>query len=243
MEEFLRRDEHEKLYLKLYEILKMKIEKGEWTVGIQIPTEEQLCKNYDVSRATVRNAISELVREGYLKRIQGKGTFVVKKVTPRESITINLKDIMKEHGTFYTKVLAKTVMTPPEEIVNKLELSDPTTHLIYINRLCYLNDEPTIIQYSYIPYKICPSLIDEDFEKNFLIDIIERKCNYTITHIHNHIGISYLNEREQELLNSRDNPVALTLEQFYYSYDKKIYYNQTLKKNDDVKLFVELRLY
>ncbi|ODA44623.1 Transcriptional regulator, GntR family [Thermodesulfovibrio sp. N1] len=103
MEEFLRRDEHEKLYLKLYEILKMKIEKGEWTVGIQIPTEEQLCKNYDVSRATVRNAISELVREGYLKRIQGKGTFVVKKVTPRESITINLKDIMKEHGTFLHK--------------------------------------------------------------------------------------------------------------------------------------------
>ncbi|NWF98245.1 MAG: GntR family transcriptional regulator, partial [Nitrospirae bacterium] len=41
--ELIDREDHQKLYLQLYEILKKKIESGEWQVGTQIPTEEDLC--------------------------------------------------------------------------------------------------------------------------------------------------------------------------------------------------------
>ncbi len=76
IEKTVDRGSKEKLYVQIYSILIEKIESGEWPPGTQIPTEDELCRIYDVSKVTVREAIQELVREGYLKRQQGKGTFV-----------------------------------------------------------------------------------------------------------------------------------------------------------------------
>ena len=58
------RDSQQKLYVQMFSIIKEKIEKREWPVGSQIPTEDELCKAYDVSKATVRMAIADLVRSG-----------------------------------------------------------------------------------------------------------------------------------------------------------------------------------
>ena len=73
------REKPQKLYFQLLEILTGHIENGEWKVGTQIPTEDQLCGRYNVSKATVRLAVAELVSLGYLKKFQGKGTFVRRK--------------------------------------------------------------------------------------------------------------------------------------------------------------------
>lgn len=242
MMEFLRRDEHEKLYLQLYEIFKKKIESEEWPKNSQIPTEDQLCELYNVSRVTVRNAILELVRQGYLRRIQGKGTFVIKKMIPEEySINIDLKKMVMEFGIFSTNILAKTVMMPTDELDSKLDIPE-NTHIIYINKLCFLDKEPILLQHTYIPYHICPMAIDEDFEKNTIIDVFEKKCNLTITKIDSYIGIANLNERDKKLLYLEENDHVLLLEQFYYSYENKICYTKTFKKNDRFKLFVEIKL-
>ncbi|MFA4827785.1 MAG: GntR family transcriptional regulator, partial [Thermodesulfovibrionales bacterium] len=78
--ELVHRENSQKLYIQLENIFKNKIGDKKWSVGSQIPTEEELCKIYGVSKAPVRAAILELVRQGYLMRQQGKGTFVCKKV-------------------------------------------------------------------------------------------------------------------------------------------------------------------
>jgi len=67
------RGSKEKLYVQVYAIFLKKIESEEWRDGLQIPSEDELCRMYDVSKVTVREAIQELVREGYLKRQQGRG--------------------------------------------------------------------------------------------------------------------------------------------------------------------------
>ena len=78
--QLINRDANQKLYFQLYEIFKKKIESNEWSVGSMIPTEEELCRMFEVSRATVRTSVLELVRHGYLKRHPGRGTFVLKNV-------------------------------------------------------------------------------------------------------------------------------------------------------------------
>jgi GntR family transcriptional regulator len=90
------RDNPQKLYLQLHTILKGKMERGEWGVESQIPTEEELCRLFDVSKATVRIAVAELVREGYLRRQQGKGTFVCKRVIPEGLSMLTSQEIMLE---------------------------------------------------------------------------------------------------------------------------------------------------
>jgi DNA-binding GntR family transcriptional regulator len=63
-------------YRQIEEDLRYKILFGHWKPGDQIPTENELCEQYDVSRITVRKAINELKNAGYLYKQSGKGTFV-----------------------------------------------------------------------------------------------------------------------------------------------------------------------
>lgn len=64
------------IYQQLKEIIKGKIERGEFAPGARIPTEYELCDQFAISRAPVRQALAELVNEGFLYRQQGSGTFV-----------------------------------------------------------------------------------------------------------------------------------------------------------------------
>ncbi|NLZ70551.1 MAG: GntR family transcriptional regulator [Clostridiaceae bacterium] len=64
------------LYAQLKEVLLARIESGEYQPGERIPTEMQLCEEMQLSRPTVRQAVSELVNEGLLEIYKGRGTFV-----------------------------------------------------------------------------------------------------------------------------------------------------------------------
>ncbi len=70
------RDSPSPIYRQLKEIIRRRIEDGEFMPGERIPTEYELCDMFGVSRAPVRQALSELVNEGLLNRQQGSGTFV-----------------------------------------------------------------------------------------------------------------------------------------------------------------------
>ena len=64
------------IYRQLKEIIKAKIERGEFKPGMRIPTEYELCEIFKISRISVRQALMELTNEGLLYRRQGRGTFV-----------------------------------------------------------------------------------------------------------------------------------------------------------------------
>ncbi len=66
------------LYSQLKCLIIQRIEAGEYPEESKIPSEQELCEQYDISRPTVRQAISELTNNGYLYKEKGKGTFVAK---------------------------------------------------------------------------------------------------------------------------------------------------------------------
>ena len=72
----INRNNPKPLYLQLEEIIRGNIEKGLWLTDTKIPSEAELMEEYDLSRITVRNACNQLVKEGVLYRVAGKGTFV-----------------------------------------------------------------------------------------------------------------------------------------------------------------------
>lgn len=67
-------------YMKLYDLLKSQITEGEFPVGTQIPTEEQLCKDHNVSRYALREALSRLETDGLIRRRRGSGSTVVRRM-------------------------------------------------------------------------------------------------------------------------------------------------------------------
>lgn len=66
------------LYAQLYSLLVKRLEAGDWKEGHQVPTLEELMEEYGVSRATVREAMARLEREGIITRSRGRGTHVLR---------------------------------------------------------------------------------------------------------------------------------------------------------------------
>lgn len=242
MKPFIDRDNPQKLYLQLYEILKDSIERGDWPVDAQIPTEKELCEEHNVSKATVRLAISELVRQGYIRRQQGKGTFVCKRDIPEGiSMLTSFKEHLFEEGVnFSTRVLAQTVLMPINGIDTKLDISEQR-HVLYIKRLRLLDNEPLLLQETYIPHYICPMLLGEDTATNSLIDLIEKKCNKRITVVHDYIDIAYPKAQEASLLSIDENSPCLLIEQIFFSGIYRVCYSRSLKRQDRLKFFIELK--
>jgi GntR family transcriptional regulator len=241
-EKLINRDKPQKLYIQVFEILKKKIESGEWGVGSQIPIEEDLCKIYEVSKATIRLAVLELVRQGYLVRQQGKGTFVCKRVIP-EGLTMStsFKELMLEAGVaFSTQVLAQTVVMPTDDLDIKLEIQDDK-HIIYIKRLRSIDNEPVVLQETYVPYHTCPSLLQEDIADNSILELFEIKYDIPITNVKGYIEVVYTKEDESRLLGLPDNSPALLLEQHFYSGDKQIMYTRSIKRPDRFRLSIEMQ--
>ena len=235
------RDNHQKLYMQLYDILRRKIEQNEWTVGTQIPTEEELCRNYNVSRATVRTALLELVRQGYLKRQQGKGTFVSRKVVTDGLIMLtSLNDLMLEdESDLSLRVLAKTVMMPVDDLSKLLRIQHDK-HIIYIKRLWSSKTNPVVFQEAFIPYHICPLLIEEDIEHDALLQCLEKKYGIKITEIKNYFESLRLRKEESNLLNVSDGSNALVLSQHFFSGDTKVMFARTVNSSSAIKLFMDL---
>jgi DNA-binding GntR family transcriptional regulator len=239
--ELIDREDHQKLYLQLYEILRKKIESSEWAIGSQIPTEEELCKLFNVSRATVRTAVLELVRQGYLKRQQGKGTFIFRNMIS-EGLTMltSLRELFFEEDLhFSTNVLARTVMMPVDDMDTRLDI-EKDKHIIYIKRMRFIENEPVLLQETYIPYHISPLLLEDDIENNTLFDLFEKKYGIKITKVKNYIEISHLNEDEARLLSLTNGAPAVLLTQYFYSGETLVMYTRSIKRTDRFKFLMEL---
>jgi DNA-binding GntR family transcriptional regulator len=241
MDRSIDREKSEKLYVQLYQILRAKIESGELAVGAQIPTEDDLCRTFEVSKATVRLALFDLARQGFLMRQQGKGTFVCKRVIS-EGLTMltSFRELMLEAGIpFTTTLLAKTVLMPSDDLNIELDVPDEK-HIIYIKRLRSVDNEPILLQETYIPHEVCPHLLNEDIEKDSIFELIEKKYDIKITKVKHFIEITYPSQEETRLLNLPDGSVALLLSQQLYSGETQIMYSRSIKRPDRFRFLIEL---
>ena len=74
------------LYFQLKELILAEIKEGRYKSGDLIPTEKEISDAFQISRTTVRQAITELVQEGRLYRVKSKGTFVAQPKITQEFI-------------------------------------------------------------------------------------------------------------------------------------------------------------
>lgn len=155
------RESPQKLYVQIYSIIKEKIKSREWPPGSQIPTEDDLCKQFDVSKATVRMAISELVRDGYLRKQQGKGTFVAKTfqnlgITMKTRLT---EDMFGEGVSVKKELLAMDVRDPASDVRDVLK-TDSRVYYILCKRTA--DGEPAYLEESFIPVDLATGIEEQD---------------------------------------------------------------------------------
>lgn len=199
------RESQQKLYVQMYSIIKDKVESREWPNGSQIPTEDELCKTYDVSKATVRMAVSELVRSGFLKKLQGKGTFVT--YQPQHlgvAMKTKLTENMFGEGVNVTKeVLLKEVQPLSEEMKSIFRTTDELTEdpsLFYILCKRSVNGETAYLEETYVPLAIMPGIEQEDICRVPFYDLIQEKGEKKIMKVVQTIEVAEIDAETASLI-------------------------------------------
>jgi GntR family transcriptional regulator len=94
-------------------------------LGDRIESEEKLAKRYEISRMTARYAVAQLVNEGYLYRVHGKGTFVCKPRVEKAVATLTgFADDMKKGFESHSDVISMTKMIPNDDILETMDLEN-----------------------------------------------------------------------------------------------------------------------
>ncbi len=157
-------------YRQLEEDLRYKILLGHWKPGDQILTEKDLCEQYNVSRITVRKAITELENAGYLYRQSGKGTFVTEwqQDLPERPPLKSFTNEMYEQGKKAVTVEVELHVTGADRITADI-LNIPVGEKIIQLKRVRAVDGGGIIGYSInaFPFRSEFSIAPEDYYGSF----------------------------------------------------------------------------
>ena len=232
------------LYHSLGQLVRGKIQSGEWPVGSRIPAERALMQIYGVSRATVRQAIEYLVREGILYRIQGKGTFVAPpKIKQGVLRLLDFSDTMRRNGLLpRAQLLGKERIDPPLNVRKELGLANGE-RVIWLQRLILVNEAPMLIESSYLPAARFPSLLVDYDGTEDLQGFIQGRYRVQIASGGEVFEPVILESHEARLLGVKSGSPALWVEQVSLDASSSpIEFRGTLLRGDRCRFYIDLAL-
>lgn len=201
------------LYFQLSKFIENRIKVREWTPGQLLPSEQELCSRFGISRTVVRQALSELERNGFITKQSGKRSTIA---FPKYEggLMQNLhgfyEDAIAKGQTPSTKVLEFTVVPADPEVAGALQISE-NDPVIKLNRLRFLDGEPEVLVVTYLPEKKCSSLIMEDFSAHSLYEVLASKYGLRIVRGYRSIEALALSASDAKLLNVKAGSPALLL--------------------------------
>jgi GntR family transcriptional regulator len=189
------------LYAQIKEILFERMRSAEWQPGSCIPTETELCQAFSVSRITIRRALSELVAEGYLERISGRGTFVSQPPINQslKQLTSFTQDMQRRGQRPGGAVLALQQIPAESDLASKLSIS-PREKIILVKRLRLANDEPIAVETAHLPARYFDGLQNENLEGRSLYKIMRERFGIVPTRAVQQISASACPDHEADLL-------------------------------------------
>lgn len=224
------------LYYQLMDILIDKIERENLKEDEQLPSERELCEIYDISRSTVRQAIQELEKEGYIYRVHGKGTFVSREKFRQDllkfySFTEEMKKIGKKP---ISKVLDFEIVEANEKIARKMKIK-PGEKIYIFTRLKLADDEPMMLETSHVPYDRFPGITKEKLEGNAMYDIFTKEYDAIFTGAEEIFQSVLTRENEAELLEYFVGMPSMMIERITYEKDLIIEYTKGIARGDRFK--------
>ncbi|MBI4844359.1 MAG: GntR family transcriptional regulator [Nitrospirae bacterium] len=229
----------EKLYIQLTRIFLEQINSGAWQPGQQIPTEEDLCKKFNVSKITVRQAVNNLVSDGYLTKIQGKGTFV-SSVSPVVGLAMKTRLTEEMFGMevhLEREILFKGIKQSPPEVTAYLTTDDK---IFYILSRRIGGGKTMYIEETYIPYNMLPFIEKLDISHNSIYSMLQEKGTRKIFKMIQTIEIAEaFGDNAKNLGLAKGSAVLIIHRLFFSSDDTPIAYTKIQGRTDKYKFQTE----
>ncbi|BBD46119.1 Transcriptional regulator, GntR family [Petrimonas sp. IBARAKI] len=205
-------------YLKISREIISQIESGILQPGNKISSENELINEYKISNTTARKVLSYVENQGWVKKIKGKGTFVINRSKEMHlNRILGSFDAMKES---FRNNLIKEGLTPKDILLEKIILNEGISinvnnknHVIEgkvlkLHRLRYANDVLMKDETKYISMTLCPD-IHLDEMNDSLINLYEKKYRIQLSDIQRTISTKVVDPKEKENYFGNSIPMAV----------------------------------
>lgn len=201
----------EPIYKTIENNIKEQINSGGLKEGDLIPSEHELCEQFNVTRMTVRSALNNLVKEGYITRRRGIGSIVLGNRISDNISTIKgyTKEMSSKGYDITTKIISLEIVEADNVIKDKLNL-ELGENLWQVKRVRYAEGEAVSYMMTYMPVKMFPNLKKVNCESLYKY---LGECGYKISKAQREVEAIIANEELIELLELEYEAPILHIEQ------------------------------
>jgi GntR family transcriptional regulator len=230
------------LYMQVKEDILSKIESGVWKENARLPTERELCSEYRVSTVTMREALKQLVNEGKLVRIAGRGTFVTKpKMVARLNSLFSISRWAQQEGITVATRIIKVEIQKCNEYVSHHLSAKVGEDVTKVERVRIGNMEPLMFEVLWIPSRLCPDLHLQEMTNTPLHDILRDVYSIPLTKAVESLEPVVPDEYIKRLMGLEAKTLLLKVEHSTFTlHDEVILFANSYYRGDRYKFIVEL---
>ncbi len=205
-------------YHEIEMMLKEKIQQGIIQIGDYLPSENELCADFSITRTTVRKALDNLLKEGFIEKLHGKGSRVKER---RNSLgLLNVKGFSEAVGqnvktTFLQEPAIRKWSDEISFHPSETELQDKCIHF---ERLRCVGEEPVMLENNWLANLELKNLIAHEFIESSFFKTLSQKYLIEITGSEQELRAEYADERTASFLKiEKGSPVLHISIKFYSS--------------------------
>lgn len=218
-----------------------KIKQDIYKVGELLPSDMEFCKIYDTSRITVRRALSDLENEGYIVRMQGKGTFVkFKEIKQNMSKFYSFTDETIKMGFIPSSIFINLSLVDANDKLKQILDLEDGDKLFLLERLRLADEKIVAYDRSYIPEKIIPGFKKELLNCGSLYNAIENNYGFRPNNSEETIEAIEINEDDALKMRVKKNSAMLLVKRVSYYNNQKVEYNYRIVNSKLYKYKVKL---
>ncbi len=198
--------------------LRRSIEDGDLKPGEKLPTVVELCDIYAVSKITIKRALEQLVSLGLVASRRGSGTYVKELPGGCGTAFFQGKNDRAQGFSFEhrdkqvsSEVYDFSIVNPPSFVAEQLGLAEDD-FAYHVCRVRKIDDEPIVIEYTYMPLDLIPGLKRKDLYGS-LYSYIRDTCGLKITSFHRTVRAVAASDEEAERLEVAPGSPLLELNQ------------------------------
>lgn len=226
-------------YQMIYQELLDKIKQGELKANTYLPSENELMKQYEASRDTIRKALNLLLQNGYIQKNKGKGSLIldVNRIAFPVSGVTSFKELQKAmHGDVKTIVNIFLEESVSDELKENLYMEEGNVY--HVERIRQIDGERVIIDTDYLKADVVKGL-NIEHAQNSLYEYIEGELGLKISFARKEITVIKATKREKELLDMLDYDLLVCVKSYTYLEDATLFQYTVSKHRPDKFRFVD----
>ncbi|MBW2427437.1 MAG: GntR family transcriptional regulator [Deltaproteobacteria bacterium] len=230
--------------MQLKSILQDQIQSGELSPDSRLNSEHELCRLYGVSRTVVREALSELVHDRFIYRIQGKGTFISGRKEEQDYAGSNIGfsgEMIGKGRKVMTKILKQTLAEPSGREKRLLRLISPQ-QIVQIRRLMYIDDQARLLVDMSFPADLVSGFENVNLGNRSIYDVLKRRYGLVPSSSERWIESILPTDKQAALLNISPGTPLLGIESCAYLSDGRAFeYYYGIHRSDISRLHFTFR--